>query len=122
MGQGQIVSTGRSAELISQARKLRHRHFWCFWGLRAPDKHVIDSAISVIHYCPSEFLLDGYHVENYGNGTVVMTKRSPNYMISINIGRSALSYAKLNIKDHKVVSSGKCEIESNSVAKLFQSL
>ena len=122
MGQGLVIRGVNAEALISQARGLRRRHFWRLWGLRAPDRKVIEATVSVIRSCPSEFLLDGYHIENYGNGTVVMTKRSPNFMTTINIGRSALSYAKLNIKDHKVVTSGKSEIESSSVAELFKTL
>lgn len=122
VGQGIIISSVTADALINQARSLRRRHFWRIWGLRAPDKRVIDTTISVIRYCPSGFLLDGYSVENYGNGTVVMIKRSPNFMTTINIGRSALSYAKLSIKDHKIVASGKCGIEENSVAELFKAL
>lgn len=122
IGQGLVIRSVNADTLVSQARGLRRRHFWRLWGLRAPDKQVIEATVSVIRFCPSEFLLDGYHIENYGNGTVVMTKRSPNFMITINIGRSALSYAKLNIKDHKVVISGKKEIESSSVAELFNTL
>lgn len=122
MEQGLVVGHVKADSLISQAQRLRHRYFWRLWGLRAPDRRVIESTINVIRYCPSEFLLDGYCVDNYGNGTVVMTKRSPNYMVTINIGKSALSFAKLSIKDHKVVYSGHREIESESIAELFSIL
>lgn len=122
MGQGRVIKSVKAEELIAQARSLRRRHFWRFWGLRAPDKRVIEAAVEVIQCCPSEFLLEGYKVENYGNGTLVMTKRSPHYMITINIGKTALSYAKLNVTDHKVVTSGKCEIAGDSVAELFKIL
>lgn len=121
IGQGACVCSNR-ADLITQARALRHKHLWRFWGLRAPARSVIDSAISVINYCPSEFLLDGYSIDNYGNGTVVMMKRSSKHMITINIGNEALSYAKLCTATHKIVASGKIDINQNAVAELLMNL
>lgn len=122
MGQGVFVRSANSDALIAQAKNLCKRHIWRFWGLRAPVRSVIDAAVSVIRFCPSELLLDGYRIENYGNGTVVLSKRSPSYMITINIGKSTLSYAKLRIPDHMVVFSGKCDITKDEVTKLFESL
>ena len=112
----------RKESLVSQIRALRRERFWFLWGLKAPQKCVVDAAIRVINYCPSELLLDGYSAENYGNGTIAFMKRTANCMITINVGKSSLSYAKLRITDHKVIDFGRCEIEGKSVAKLFQRL
>ena len=120
--QGVFVNSLRAKTLIAQAKGLRHRHIWRLWGLRAPAKSVVDSTVSIIMFCPSDLLLDGYSIENYGNGTIVMMKRSANFMTTINIGKGALSYAKLSTADHKVVSSGKCIIEKNAVADLLKVL
>ena len=122
IGQGVLLRSERSEDLINQARRLRKRHFWRFWRLRAPNKRVIEASISVINYCPSELFLDGYSIDNYGNGTIVMMRRSTNYMTTINIGESTLSYAKLRISDHKVIASGKCAIEKELVSVLFKKL
>ena len=115
-----IISRANSQALIEQARNLRRYHFWRIWGLRAPKKRVIEAVVKVIDYCPTELLLYGYSVENYGNGTVVLMKRSENYMTTISVGSTSLSYAKLNMRNHKVVDSGTCSIEMNAVRRLFE--
>ena len=119
---GVIVDTRKAEKLIAQTKKLRKKHLWFLWKMYAPSRAVINSAISVIQYCPSDLFLEGYYVSNYGNGTVALMRRSVNYSITINIGVKSLTYAKLSIADHKLVNAGECPIEKNAVEKLFETL
>ena len=119
---GIIIDTSKADELVLQARALRKRHFWFVWKMYAPSRQVIDSAVTVIRYCPADIFLEGYKVANYGNGTVALMRRSKNYSITINIGKQAVSYAKLRLADQQIVNSGSCKIEKNAIEYLFETL
>ena len=117
-----IIDTRKPSELITQTRALRKKHFWFLWGMYAPSRQVIKSTITVIQYCPSNVFLEGFYVANYGNGTVVLMRRSETYYTTINVGSHSLTYVKLRLVDHRVVNSGSCQIEKNAIEHLFKTL
>lgn len=117
-----IIDTKIAEELVSQAKALRKNHFWFVWKMYSPSRQVVDSTVTVIRYCPSDLFLDGFKVANYGNGTVILMRRSENYSTTINIGGRAVSYAKLRLSDQKIVCSGTCPIERGAIEHLFETL
>ncbi len=119
---GVVIDPSKADELVAQAKALRKKHFWFVWKMYAPSREVINSTVSVIRFCPADMFLEGYYVANYGNGTVALMRRSKNYSISINIGKHAVSYAKLRLSDYKIVNSGRCEIEKKAIENLFETL
>lgn len=119
---GVIIDASKADELVLQAKALRKKHFWFVWKMYAPSRQVIDSTVSVIRHCPADFFLEGYKVANYGNGTVALMRRSNNYSVTINIGKQAVSYAKLRLADQQIVNSGSCKIEKNAIENLFETL
>lgn len=111
----------KSKQLKDDARKLRRLHFWP-WAYYAPKRSVIKATMKVLDFCPSDILLEGFSIANYGNGTIAMIRQTSNYMTTINIGSRALSYAKLRVIDRSVVASGTIMIEKQAVMGLFELL
>lgn len=117
-----VIDNQKAEELILKLKSLRRKHFWFLWRMYAPSRRVINSAVKVIRFCPSDLFLEGYTVANYGNGTVALMRRSTNYSMTINIGTHAVSYAKLRLADHQIVNSGCCPIERDAIRQLFETL
>lgn len=119
---GVIVDTNKADELISQARNLRKTPFWFLWKMYAPSRKVVDATVSVIRLCPSDLFLEGFRVANYGNGTVVLMRKSRSFYTTINVGSKAVSYAKLRLSDQQIVASGRCSINKDAIRHLFETL
>ncbi len=111
----------KSERLKNDARKLHRSHIWP-WAYYVPKRSVIKATMKVLDFCPSDILLEGFSIANYGNGTIAMIRQTPNYMTTINIGSRALSFAKLRIIDRSVVASGTIMIEKQAVMGLFELL